>query len=463
MSASDKSAYKCDPCRTKLQELNKKNKSESSNSSLHTCSFNTATPTPSITISPPPSIDKREAPLREDENVTQRGKYKVNIPTENSFADLSNEEDDLGSSRSTPIGNTNRSYSEIHQNTTYKIQELAEKVDKLEKSLAIAENEIDNLTLENLNLQKKITEYELKVNTLSHICKSTPKSTKNKNKKDRQVSTKLDFSNKKSRLQENKSHEEIPKDTAPSTSECQYLINEQPTSNTNDSMPSPIKPIEGTSSSKSRENKQKICLLSTHKNTRNIAQTFLQGEYDLCHYLMSGHGIQSMLQGIQNKLLNFTTNDYCIILLGGQDFESTTDYYELITYIRETLTRIDYTNFIICLPTYKCAELTNLFNWRVELFNHLLFLDNLTHEYAYVIDSNLNLKYDHTTFHKRTGYLNNYGMQVIWKEINKFIEEYEEYSKKMDKSLESPEKETEHCPDIMTSEPPKADFFRSQT
>lgn len=459
MSAANKNAYKCDPCRSKLQDVNTKNKSPSSKNSVRLSK--TATPTKSTTISPLPSTEEKEILIKEDENVTQRGKYKVNVPTENSFAEFSNEEDDLGSNLSTPVGNTNRSYSEIQQNTTYKIQELTEKLTKLEKKLEIAENEIDNLTLENLNLQKKIAEYELKVSTLSHICKSTPKSKKKKNQKESLASTKLDLSPNKIKIRENKSENETNYTTAPSTPDCQYLMNEKLTSSKNDSMLSPIIPIEATNISISKEIKQKICLLSTQKNTRNIAQKYLQENYDVCHYLMSGHGIKSMLQDVQHKLLNFTKYDYCIILPGGQDFEQTTDYYDLITCIRETLEKIDFTNVIICLPTYRYAKFANLFNWRVELFNNLLCLDNLTHEYAYIIDSNLNLNYDLTTFQKRTGYLNNHGMRIIWRDIDRFIESCEDYSKEMEETLENPDRVTENPIQLARKESTQSDFFRS--
>lgn len=39
-----------------------------------------------------------------------------------------------------------------------------------------------------------------------------------------------------------------------------------------------------------------------------------------------------------------------------------------------------------------------MFNWRVETFNNLLYLDIMTHEHAYILDSNKYLDYNYNMF-----------------------------------------------------------------
>lgn len=128
-----------------------------------------------------------------------------------------------------------------------------------------------------------------------------------------------------------------------------------------------------------------------------------------------------MLTSIETKLINFTKNDLCIIFIGEEDFLKTKDYLDIIYHLRSTLLSIKNTNIIICAPIYKYEENMNLFNWRIEHFNNLLYLDAITHKYAEVLDSNLNLKYDHTMFYKKSGKLNNYGLSVIFNDLNKMI------------------------------------------
>lgn len=58
-----------------------------------------------------------------------------------------------------------------------------------------------------------------------------------------------------------------------------------------------------------------------------------------------------------------------------------------------------------------------MFNARIEAFNQLLDLDVVTHEYAYLVDSNLHLSYDFTMFHRRSGTLNNRGLRQVFGDL----------------------------------------------
>lgn len=173
-----------------------------------------------------------------------------------------------------------------------------------------------------------------------------------------------------------------------------------------------------------KQSKQKVCIISANKYNKilKIAQNRLH-EFDIIHYIITNAGILQMLDGIDSKLADYTMQDYCIIQIGQEDFASTNDYFKLIFEIRNTLKQIKHTNLIICLPTFKHNYQSNMFNWRIENFNNLLYLDILTNEHAYIIDSNKHLKYDYSMYNRVTGNINNYAMDIIFQDINDFIQD----------------------------------------
>ena len=173
---------------------------------------------------------------------------------------------------------------------------------------------------------------------------------------------------------------------------------------------------------KSFAKRRKVCILSTDNNNKitDIAEdTFIK--CDICHYITPHSKMQHLLSGIRMKLSNFTLQDYCIILLGEEDFKVTNRYLDCVLQIREVLQEISHTNVIICTPTYKFFNNNYLFNSRIETFNNLLYLDILTHGHAYFLDSNKNLRYDDTMFDRRTGRINDFGMHTIFKDIKNMI------------------------------------------
>lgn len=134
------------------------------------------------------------------------------------------------------------------------------------------------------------------------------------------------------------------------------------------------------------------------------------------------------MSGIELKLQNFTMDDFCIILIGEADFNSTNDSISLVLAIRESLQKVQHTNVILCVPTFKCKSYANMYNWRIENFNNLLYLDIITHEHCYSHDSNKHLTYDHSMFSKITGAINNLGMYTIFKDIKVQMESIIQYN-----------------------------------
>ncbi|KAL0860061.1 hypothetical protein ABMA27_010376 [Loxostege sticticalis] len=203
------------------------------------------------------------------------------------------------------------------------------------------------------------------------------------------------------------------------------LHNDKPTPTKNDCKKKSRKSLE-----QSPVMPKKICLLSCNKqnNMLHIARNSIKNYSEICHYLTPNGNTEELLSGIDKKLTGFTLNDYCIIMIGDEDFRKTRDYISMIYLIRESLKLIVHTNIIICLPTYKCGPLKNMFNWRVESFNNLLYLDVMTHKHAYILNSNKNINYDYSMFRRHIGIINDRGMYTIFENLNNLITDIEFYN-----------------------------------
>lgn len=181
---------------------------------------------------------------------------------------------------------------------------------------------------------------------------------------------------------------------------------------------------------KTETTKNKICLISTNNKNRilSIAEATIKGNFELCHYISPHAGNKQLFTGINDKISTFTKQDYCIILIGEEDFMVTKNYFDQIVFIREALRNITHTNVIICLPTYKCIDFVNMHNWRVENFNNLLYLDIITHEHAYLLDSNKNIYYDYSLYNAKTGIINDKGIRAVFKDLNDYMQDLQEYN-----------------------------------
>ncbi|CAH0403848.1 unnamed protein product [Chilo suppressalis] len=173
---------------------------------------------------------------------------------------------------------------------------------------------------------------------------------------------------------------------------------------------------------------KKITIISSDNRNKilNISKECLNG-YKFCHYLIPNGSIKQLLDNIEYKLQNYTYNDFCILLIGDADFRITKDYSQLIDYIRKQLLLVQHTNVILCSPTFKCNNYSNLFNLRIEAFNDRLYLDNLKHEYGFILDSNRNLTYSNDMFNN-SGLINNLGTKTIFRDILKLIHSIEQYN-----------------------------------
>ena len=174
MTRENKTSWRCIPCLTTKSNQNMTNSTSTPISRQRSNDY-VSSPTNRTTnqLGLNCSIDNNK---HSHENITHRNKIVVNVSTENSFSSLSDDENLDRTSRT--INELNRSCPKLNSHLQIDMDELQEKVKRLQVSLDSSENEVSNLLHENLILQKKVEDYELEIKKLKLICKTTTNDTK---------------------------------------------------------------------------------------------------------------------------------------------------------------------------------------------------------------------------------------------------------------------------------------------
>lgn len=388
-----------------------------------------------------------QSPSLENDNITIRRKQQSNITisTENSFASLSVDDDNACSSI-TSYDNHNISCPQLQETKNETIIELETLVNTLREKLASADCEIENLLTENISLKNIITNNEKVINNLKRICISTPErvSSATKRKSINKDKPKLSHDHL---IQKRNKPEKQSKITSPkSLIKTQKLSNKRATTEkqrTNSLCSTNSKQNITTQRSEIEDNcmkssRNKLCIVSANKTNSilSIAEQTFQN-LQICHYLSPKCGLLQLISNLHEKLEDYSFNDYCVILIGEEDFQITKNYVEIVIELRKTLENIQHTNIILCLPTFKLSDYSMMFNWRIETFNNLLYLDLLTHNYVTVLDSNFDLSYDFTMFSKYNRKLNNQGMRNIFQNLLLLINDYQMSSSELEPDLEN--------------------------
>lgn len=313
-------------------------------------------------------------------------------------------------SQNSTLDGTTHNFPNISDENACEHTELKQLIDKLQSELCDVRKEISQLRLENSDLKKTINGITGKQEAPAQKHANDVKTPSKTPIRRASHTTKSVHKNQNGRKQKfsDISHPVATISSAPTTDSTERNIKQT---------------IDST------EKQHRLCIISDNKANKILTKAmdvFLN--YKICHYLTPNCGIKMLLTGLKSKLEHYTMDDYCVILIGSEDFKTTKNYIELIAYIRNSIKDIKNTNLIICLPTYKCNELTNMFNCRIENFNLLLCLDVMSHEYAYVVDSNLNLKCDYNMFHKRSGSISNNGVYTILNDVLNLITEIKNYN-----------------------------------
>lgn len=283
------------------------------------------------------------------------------------------------------------------------IQELQNQIAQLTSQLNSAHEEIKNLNIENTELKKIVNELTSKNDLLK---KATKK-----------LTTEVGTPNKSSLT--STPHPNPQPKSQKKTGKTQLLLEKQGTANASmvelDSITTQKEEPHDLSSFSL---KRKLCIVSANNNNKVLytAQEIFKN-FQICHYVKPNSGVIRLIKDLQQKLINYSMSDYCVVLIGEEDFLQTENYVNIIITLRETLMSIQNTNIILCAPTFKLSDYSTMFNWRIETFNNLLHLDLQTYNYATAFDSNLNLSYDFTMFFKFNRKVNDCGMRNIFQNL----------------------------------------------
>lgn len=238
-------------------------------------------------------------------------------------------------------------------------------------------------------MTKKNKEYLQKIESLTIICKSTTRKPKKQNKKNKVNSKRLDFT--QSEIEEPDHHSS--RCTQSAIDDQDLSQNQDLQSHENEDEQEKCDILQNNSILTDDILKPKLHILSSNKDNKilNIVNNKMSEMFSICHYLTPNCNTKHLLKDIEHKLVNFTMKDFCVIFLMEENFKTVYEYFELIKYIRLKLQKITHTNVIMCVPSYKYGSQFDDYNWNVELFINLLHLDNMTHKYSYMLDTNLNV------------------------------------------------------------------------
>lgn len=292
--------------------------------------------TPLTPLSKPPKLgDTSTSP----NFVTQRTKYKINVSTENSFESLKSEDSVVDDNSHIETSILNRSCPERDYFVREDIDQLKIKITNLETKLLSAENEIENLLLENNTLRKKITNFEKKTEKLTHICMSTPARVKNQKHKRSLSKTKLDFTCTE------KSEDTYINQTMPSNegANSRHSTNNEATV---------IKDLAASSAGSSNINKKKdslhrkVVLLSDQngKGLSKVLQDVLGANYRVLGIVKPYAPIEEILVSSKSVCKNLTKSDYVVVLAGENDHNPLSYKSFLYCY----LSALSHTNVLVC-------------------------------------------------------------------------------------------------------------------
>lgn len=394
--------------------------------------------------------------MEPEKNITLR-KRKTHSTL--SLNDVSNTDTNLFDATMTSLPSTSLNDSET-------IYDLREKIDSLSRELDIAHREIENLNLENYRLKCDLnkslqTSQAYKNLALSDSRCMTPLSSRANKRKGRcstptqsHTLSKLDTGNNDRDITDggppskqgsenqvlesclNSTEQQTLDDSAQpfetddvkllsgdtSVSNSSHIPNSQSKLNLNKNLNqrnnlTPEKKNTTRPRVHDDTKKRKLCVLSnsTHRGILQAIEEFFSYDFKYCSYLMPNSKIRHLLTNINTKLEEFTINDYCIILLGDSDIKTDNNYIDLVKEINESLRQMTHTNIIICTPTYVRGS--PIYNYKIDTFNNLLYMDLEYHKYAYFFDSNNALEFKFDMFSDRTGKLNKSGINFIFKNI----------------------------------------------
>lgn len=310
-------------------------------------------------VTPYPIENRVSTPV--SQNVTIRPKHTTNLPSTNSFDSFADtiSDSDVDIEGSTLFeSNLNRSCPQLETTTREEMEQLQKIIMELRTKLSSAEKEIDNLSLENGTLKKKITTLETKISKLKQVCGSSTKKQCKRQKKERNLYMGI-----------NQSFENLNIETE-----------KEPTIYTPPILDPKISNGQNIGKNGEISQRHKIIVISDQqgKYVRSNLQELLGGDFHVSSVIKSGAKLGSLLKNETKTAASLTKNDYMIIAGGINDDNP----YDVLNAIEKFLNHTTNTNIIIAEIPYNnnmSVDKLSLLNYEIRYicnqFEHATFLD----------------------------------------------------------------------------------------
>ncbi|KAI8432084.1 hypothetical protein MSG28_004592 [Choristoneura fumiferana] len=329
------------------------------------------------------------------------------------------------------------------------VDEMNETIKRLTSELNSTQNELENTILENNELHREIHKLNKEINILKTLCYSSPvKKNRKKGNHTKSLMLTTGFS------------------TPPSKSPI--VSNTDPHENLK------VLGLHHKITALEKQIHDTARLENVRKEVQNeLAKT----QQVICNLNITMNNLEQILKSTEskskltdinkqpntsintkNRTTSYTKQDYCIVMVGEEDFDETQNYKRLVDQIKKKLETITNTNIIIAAPTYICGA--PLYNARVEIFNKLLNHDMWSCKYGYGLffDSNEDLTLD--VFSENTGKLGNAGIRNLIKNIAEYLEAHQSKSRSNDNDTSSDDINNIHnqpnCGQVIIDEDPDA-------
>lgn len=299
-----------------------------------------------------PEIHRSQTTPVENDYVTQRKrKALIDSVTHSAVGSLSS------SLSETNISNPYKSLPDLSalQNTDF--ESLKREIHDLKLALQSTENEMDNIILEKVELQKKILEQDRKIQYLLQVCenpKNNPTITKTAKRRKRRSANKLNKTKDEYNLSPRAmgiSTFDINDDLTP--------INESSQGVTKDGS------MQQQSQDRNSQNRKSIYILADEQGQglREALRKQINHNYDIFSFWKRGADLVQVINTCKSSVAHLTKQDYLIIVAGKNDKNS----FYLKTKLLEWLSTMTNTNVIVCgLPAN--AYLNNIsVNFELEL------------------------------------------------------------------------------------------------
>lgn len=339
--------------------------------------------TPSKTKSPLDTMQINNTTSVTDCDNTAEENLNVNIPIENTFSMLS--EDDESDHQEYHLTNTNltlrRSCPDLHASCSDNTQELKCTISKLQTELASAHNEIQNLLSDKFEMQKQLATYQAKVKQLTLLCKtSTPPSDKNRKHEITYNGPGLNLPLERKQKQITNNHQ-LDKNTEDKTNEI-TMNNNRTYKQQNQKIMVEKSKINTDNDTTAEENKDSTrkhrAIILADQQGRHVQQTLQEligTKYDVFCIWKPDASLPDILSSCKSELDKLGIDDYVVIIGFRNDSSIFTIRYTLASWVKS----MQNTNIIVCESAYNShlneIKLNNEIKYICSHFHNARFLD----------------------------------------------------------------------------------------